>query len=123
MGTMNRRDFLRRSALLAAGVVAADQMDLLDRLGWKRKLFPGWSPPSRSGGLYRITSIESSYYPDRLSTMTVGFDGEYGGGAVVLDGDAEPSRRFASKFRVGEWVRLSGDWGDWPQLGKSLLES
>lgn len=41
---MNRRDFLRRAALVAAGAVAADQVELLDRLGWKRRLFAGWSP-------------------------------------------------------------------------------
>lgn len=33
---MNRRDFLRRAALVAAGAVAADQLDLLERLAPKR---------------------------------------------------------------------------------------
>lgn len=46
---MNRRDFLRRSALVAAGVVAADQLDVLDRLGWKRRFFPGWSRAAFAG--------------------------------------------------------------------------
>lgn len=40
---MNRRDFLRRSALIAAGVVAADQLELLERLA-HRRVFAGWSP-------------------------------------------------------------------------------
>lgn len=40
---MNRRDFLRRAALLAAGTVAADQLELVERLGWTRRLFPGWT--------------------------------------------------------------------------------
>lgn len=38
---MNRRKFLRNSALIAAGIVAADQLEILDRLTWKRKFFPG----------------------------------------------------------------------------------
>ena len=33
---MNRRDFLRRSALVAAGAVAADQVELLERLTHRR---------------------------------------------------------------------------------------
>ena len=38
---MQRREFFRRSAIVAAGVVAADQLDLLGRLGWVRKFFAG----------------------------------------------------------------------------------
>lgn len=40
---MDRRTFLRRAALIAAGVAAADQIDLLERLTHK-KLWSGWSP-------------------------------------------------------------------------------
>lgn len=43
---MDRREFLRRAALIAAGTVAVDQLDLLDRLGWVRRFFPGWSAPT-----------------------------------------------------------------------------
>lgn len=39
---MNRRDFLRRASMIAAGAVAADQLELLDRLGWVRRFFPGF---------------------------------------------------------------------------------
>lgn len=42
---MNRRDWLRRTALIATGVVAADQLELLEKLTWKRTLFPGFSRP------------------------------------------------------------------------------
>ena len=38
---MNRREWLRGAALISAGVVAADQLDLLDRLGWTRRFFAG----------------------------------------------------------------------------------
>ena len=38
---MNRRDWLRGAALLTAGVVAADQLELVERLGWKRRFFAG----------------------------------------------------------------------------------
>lgn len=40
---MNRRAFLFRASAIAAGAVAADQIELLDRLGWTRRLFPGFS--------------------------------------------------------------------------------
>jgi len=40
---MNRRDFLRRSAVVATGAVAADQLEILEKLGgWARKFFPGF---------------------------------------------------------------------------------
>ncbi len=38
---MDRRLFLRNSALIAAGAVALDQLEILDRLNWKRTLHPG----------------------------------------------------------------------------------
>ncbi len=48
---MNRRDFFRRSALIAAGGAMAYE---LDRLGWVRKFFPSaW--PSAAG--YRAQPI------------------------------------------------------------------
>jgi len=47
---MNRRDFLRRSAILTAGVVAVDQLEILDRLGWTRSLFP-------SVAMHRVNGI------------------------------------------------------------------
>lgn len=37
---MNRRTWLKRSAMMAAAGVAADQLDLVDRLLWKRTLYP-----------------------------------------------------------------------------------
>lgn len=47
---MERRQFLRRCALIAAGVVAADQLDVLEMLA-PRRLFAGWSPPQKWGGV------------------------------------------------------------------------
>lgn len=47
MSDLSRREFLRRSALIAAGAVAADQLELLDRLGWVRRFFPAWGAPAR----------------------------------------------------------------------------
>ncbi len=41
---MDRRAFLRASALVAAGVIAADQLEILDRLA-PRSLFAGWDKP------------------------------------------------------------------------------
>lgn len=42
---MNRREFARRAALIVAGVAAADQLELVEKLGWKRRFFPGWGSP------------------------------------------------------------------------------
>ena len=36
---MNRRDFLRQAAIVATGAIAADQLELLDRLTHRRKYF------------------------------------------------------------------------------------
>ena len=38
---MDRRSFLRRAALVAAGAVAGDQLEVLDRLTHRRRVFPG----------------------------------------------------------------------------------
>lgn len=38
---MDRRQFLRNAAIIAAGVVAADQLELLERLA-PRRIFPAW---------------------------------------------------------------------------------
>lgn len=42
---MHRREFLRRAGLIAAGVVAADQLDILEMLA-PRSLFAGWAAPA-----------------------------------------------------------------------------
>lgn len=55
---MNRRDFFRRSALVAAGAVAADQLELLDRLGRVRTMFAGWSAPVDGGGGITVTNAQ-----------------------------------------------------------------
>lgn len=39
---MNRRDFLRNAAIIAAGTIAADQLELLERLAPRRLLVPGF---------------------------------------------------------------------------------
>ncbi len=41
---LSRRQFLRYSALVTAGVIAADQLEILDRLA-PRSLFAGWDRP------------------------------------------------------------------------------
>jgi hypothetical protein len=40
---MNRRDFLKRLGLATAGIVAADQLEIIERLGWKRRFFQGFT--------------------------------------------------------------------------------
>lgn len=72
---MHRRDFLRRASLLAAGVVAADQLDLVERLGWRRRFFSGWSP---SDGYItyrnlRLTGIDYHVDPSGRTTITLHF--------------------------------------------------
>lgn len=57
---MDRREFLRRSALLATGAVAADQLGLLEQLLAKGRSMVGWTrPPALTIGGVRF--IEKSY--------------------------------------------------------------
>lgn len=46
---MDRREFLRRSAIVAAGAVAANQIEILERLTHERKFFPGFTPTGTHG--------------------------------------------------------------------------
>jgi len=39
---MNRRDFLRNAAIITAGAIAADQLELLERLAPRRLYWPGF---------------------------------------------------------------------------------
>lgn len=39
---MNRREWLRRAAVITAGVVAADQLELIEKLTHRRRLFAAW---------------------------------------------------------------------------------
>ena len=71
---MNRRDFLRRSALVAAGAVAGDQLELLERVG--RRFFPGFGAGVHRGP-YTITSaqwdalLRESYLAADIEAMTL----------------------------------------------------
>lgn len=39
---MDRRAFLRNAVIVAAGAIAADQLELVERLGWRRRFFSGF---------------------------------------------------------------------------------
>jgi hypothetical protein len=84
---MDRRRFFRNSAILAAGLVAADQLELLDRLGWERKLFSGWRPD-----------------PRYLRARVVSWKKEFHTGAVdvILEGALEPNGPY-HKVPAGKW--------------------
>lgn len=47
--SMDRRAFLRNAGLLAAGVVAANQLEVVERLGWRRRFFSLWAAPTLWG--------------------------------------------------------------------------
>lgn len=49
---MDRRLFLRRSVLSAAVLAVGDRLELLDRLTWKRTLFPGAVFTRQTDGLW-----------------------------------------------------------------------
>jgi hypothetical protein len=40
---MNRREWLKKAALIATGAIAADQLEILEQLTWRRSLFPSAS--------------------------------------------------------------------------------
>lgn len=85
---MNRRDFFHRSAILAAGVVAADQLALLERLTHRRRFFPGWRVDPISLRLQRLRSI-----------------GEGGGWQTVQEiaYQSEKATRFAPMLETGQY--------------------
>lgn len=58
---MKRRDFLARAAVLAAAGVAADQLELLERLTHTRTVFPGWRAPTLNHTLKLLNSFQSGY--------------------------------------------------------------
>lgn len=80
---MNRRQFLRNASLAAAGVVAADQLELIERLGWTRRLFPGWSRPVLHGdGIHDDTAALQALFDgkevwDRQARRVIGEDGRF----------------------------------------------
>lgn len=53
---MNRREWLHNASLAAAGWVAADQLELLERLTWKRSLWPGQTWVHPDGGVIQFFS-------------------------------------------------------------------
>jgi hypothetical protein len=58
---MKRRDFLQRAASLVALGVAADQLELLERLAHTRTVFPGWRAPSLSPALKLLNGFQHGY--------------------------------------------------------------
>ena len=54
---MNRRDFLRRAAVVAAGAIAADQLEILERLA-PRRLF---SSVGLSNGSFSFVQFNKRY--------------------------------------------------------------
>ncbi len=72
---MTRREFARRCTLIAAGIIAADQLELAEMLA-PRKYFPGaefdeWKAgPERDGGRFSYFTSETTcglyvYYDPR----------------------------------------------------------
>lgn len=72
---MDRRRFLRSAALVAAGVIAADQLEVADRLGWTRKLFAAWGntniPPKLwCDGIHDDTAA-IQWYIDHAQSLSI----------------------------------------------------
>ena len=57
----SRRDFLGRAAALVALGVAADQIELIERLMWRRTAFAGWSAPTLAYKLQLLNSFFADY--------------------------------------------------------------
>lgn len=69
---MDRRRFLRNASLIAAGLIAADQLALIEHLEPRRLLFPGWSPPAPKSlreqladVIYNISPVETPFVSAR----------------------------------------------------------
>jgi hypothetical protein len=70
---MNRRGFLERAAQLLALGIAGDQLELVERLTWRRRFFPSAAIPS--------TAITPGYYTPSFLFWAV----EPGAYSVVFD--------------------------------------
>lgn len=55
---MDRRQFFRNATLIAAGTVAADQLELLERLTWKRRCFPSAALSSRDTQVILLSTVD-----------------------------------------------------------------
>ena len=80
--SMDRRRFLRNAALLAAGVAAVDQLEIMERLAPKR-LWAGWTPPQpraeivfSRGVLDDMTALSDDVYR-QWATVAMIPDGGY----------------------------------------------
>jgi hypothetical protein len=69
---VNRRDFFRRSAVVAAGVVAADQIELLERLFHRRRFFPSADMQFVDGRTHHKTVIRTGLPTDTWRLLNEG---------------------------------------------------
>lgn len=61
---MNRRNFLFQSAATAAGIVVVNDLEILERLLWRRRLFLGAAFP-------RTVLVTPSPWPNHFGVPTV----------------------------------------------------
>lgn len=77
---MNRREWLRNASIIVAGAVAADQIEIIDRLSWRRRFFGSADVRGRAAvlvnGEWRVLESHRTadghrawYEPEHLSTM------------------------------------------------------
>ena len=59
---MKRRDFLARVAARVAAGVAADQIELLERLTHSRTLFAGWRAPTLGSAVKLLNGFRNEYH-------------------------------------------------------------
>lgn len=85
---MDRRAFLRNSALITSGVVAADQLELLDRLGWVRRFFPSAAIGRTLDATSHIVRVDGGYDSVCLPAAMPGIE------IVVVNHGAAPLRVF-----------------------------
>lgn len=103
---MNRREFLHRASMLAALGIAAEDLDLIERLGWKRTLFP--SVDLRPA--MRTISFEFD-----LKTGTAWMLGSGGGKAFPMRIGRPPQEM------LDTWARAMAD--DWNKVIASKLSA
>lgn len=101
---MNRRQFLRNCALIAAGAVAADQLDLLEKVKASTRYF---LPPVRSSG--RMVTEFRSFTLTKVSLvhgggLTLGVI-EVEGRRPLTDGTSEGFSMTADMSHHNDWLR------------------
>lgn len=125
---MNRRLFLRRATIVAAGVAVADELELLERFAHSRRLFPSAAFPEQDRLLAHFIGVDFAAPGAEQTRMLLYKTDPTGAFALFADPDPMPAgigrvariEHFHGPRRVQAW---EPDWMNGLQFsGRTHLE-